>query len=78
MISLFTNLSDPKSYHASLKCDFDDGTIRRIVYNFSSPSHSVCAIPDGYAMALTHKTKKLHKLPLPNDPPKKVRHLRSV
>ena len=73
--SAHVNISDPKSYHGSLKCDFDDKTIRRIVYNFGSPSHGVCAIPEGYAMALSHKTKKLHKLPLPNDPPKKVKYL---
>ncbi len=73
VLNALSRFAGPKSYHASLKCDFDNNKIKKIVYNITMPSHGVCAIPNKFALTLAHSTKQLHKMPLPDKPPKKVK-----
>ncbi|CAC5420248.1 unnamed protein product [Mytilus coruscus] len=51
-------LKDPRKSVTSLKCDFKDASIKKMVLK----KHAVCCVP---------KTKKLHQISLPDEVPKK-------
>ena len=74
MIILLTVVSDPASSHASLKKDFDDAAIERLIFNFASPSGGIAVADGNIVYTLCQTSNKIHKLKLPTEPPKKVRH----
>lgn len=66
---LFTAI---ESYYASLKGDIQEEAINKIVFNYASPSYGACLVSDDILYSLAQDNKKLQKLIVPKEKPKKV------
>lgn len=64
--------ADVRIKHASLKCDFKQDIIDRMVFNFNNPSCGAAVMEGNVAFFLAQNSKMLHKVTLPTEPPKKV------
>lgn len=61
--------------HASLKGDFKQEIIDRMMFNFMTPSFGAAIMEGNAAFFLAQTTKEIHKIMLPTEPPKKAREL---
>ena len=46
--------------------------IEKLSFNLANPSEGIAVSDQTIAFTLTQNTKQLHKIELPNEPPKKV------
>ena len=61
-----------ESYYASLKANIEDEAINKIVFNYASPSYGACLIGPDILYSLAQDSKKMQKLIVPKEKPKKV------
>ncbi|CAG2236908.1 CFAP43 [Mytilus edulis] len=64
-------LKDPRKSVQSLKCDFKDAAIKKMVLKFGIPSFGGAVAEGNLLFAVSQKTKKLHQISLPDEIPKK-------
>ncbi|XP_052100384.1 cilia- and flagella-associated protein 43-like isoform X4 [Mytilus californianus] len=64
-------LKDPRKSVTSLKCDFKDASIKKMVLKFGIPSFGGAVAEGNMLFAVSQKTKKLHQISLPDEVPKK-------
>lgn len=64
--------TDPRKSVQSLKCDFKDAAIKKMVLKFGIPSFGGAVAEGNLLFAVSQKTKKLHQISLPDEIPKKV------
>ncbi|ELU02415.1 hypothetical protein CAPTEDRAFT_160880 [Capitella teleta] len=65
--------TDVRIKHASLKGDFKQEIIDRMMFNFITPSFGAAIMEGNAAFFLAQTTKEIHKIMLPTEPPKKAR-----
>ena len=58
--------------HQSLNWELKDSLIEKLMFNLANPSSGIAIGDATIAFTLTQNTKQLHKIQLPNEPPKKV------
>ncbi|XP_070541265.1 cilia- and flagella-associated protein 43-like isoform X2 [Ptychodera flava] len=61
-----------QDYHVSLKCDLKDEVINRMNLNFAVPSYGAAVGPGEIIYAISYNHKRLCKIQLPDEPPKKM------
>jgi len=66
---------DVEKHYSSLKADIQDEAINKIVFNYASPSYGACLIGPDVLYSLAQDSKKLQRLIIPKEKPKKARTL---
>ena len=61
-----------ESHFASLKADIKEESINKIVFNYTSPSYGACLTAPNTLYSLAQDNKKLQRLIVPKEKPKKV------
>ncbi|XP_074642124.1 cilia- and flagella-associated protein 43-like isoform X2 [Tubulanus polymorphus] len=64
-----STVQDPP--HSNLKCTLNEEVIKKIVFNFKYPSYGAALTAGNTLYTLAQKTKQLHKIIVPKDPPRK-------
>ena len=63
---------DMKPFYANLKKEFDEEAVNKMGLNFSVASYGAAVTAGNTVFSLAQNTKRLHKLALPTEKPKKV------
>ena len=71
-------LSAIESHYASLKADIQDEAINKIVFNYASPSFGACLAGPDILLSLAQDNKKMQKIIVPKEKPKKVGYFGGV
>lgn len=64
-------LKDRKKHVQSLRCEFKDSSIKKMILKFGIPSFGGAVAEGSLLFAVSQKTKKLHQISLPDEIPKK-------
>ena len=72
MLSFAFLRTDLDIKHQSLNWELKDSLIEKLMFNLANPSSGIAIGDATIAFTLTQNTKQLHKIQLPNEPPKKV------
>ena len=61
--------------HQTLNWELRSDIINKLVFNLANPGSSLAFGDINMVYMLTHNTKRLQKIELPNEPPKKVKKM---
>ncbi|CAD5121750.1 DgyrCDS10227 [Dimorphilus gyrociliatus] len=63
----------PEEYYQDLRCQFDSNKISLLKFNFNPPIYGLALVDPNTIFGIDQATKKLMKMKLPDEPPKKER-----
>lgn len=61
-----------ESHYASLKANIQEEAINKMVFNYASPSYGACLSSPDVLYSLAQDSKKMQRLIIPKEKPKKV------